>query len=88
MQEPRRKPKIEYLSAPLETHGWYMDVAGVSLSHGAENGTSRVGLLLQPSGAPAELTLHLFLSAADAAFLRDALTEILKVYQARQTGSN
>jgi hypothetical protein len=88
MSDQRRKPTIEFLTAPVPTHGWYMDVAGVSLSHGTETGTYRVGLLLQPTGAPTELTLHLFLSPLDAGFLRDALDEVLQVHRARQTGSN
>jgi hypothetical protein len=88
MSDRQRKPRVEHLAIPIETMGWYVDVFGVSLSRGSESGTYRIGLFLQPGGAPPESALHLFVTVSDAAFLRDSLIEVLKDYRVRQTGAN
>jgi hypothetical protein len=88
MDDKQRQRHLEFFRAPLDTYGWSMDVAGVSLSHAATTGETRIGVLFQPPGEPPELSLHLFLSPADAVFLRDGIDEVLKVYRSRQNGAN
>jgi hypothetical protein len=87
MNEKRRKTRLEFLSAPLETFGWHMNVAGVSLSNCAQTNAQHIGVILQPNGVP-ELTVHVFLTPDDAVFLRDGLDDVLKVYRSSQEGSN
>jgi len=78
---------MHHLEVPIEMPGWYVDVSGVSLSRGSDSGAYRVGVLVQPAGAP-QLAEHLYLTLTDAAFLRDAIDEALQAYHVRQGCAN
>jgi hypothetical protein len=79
---------VEHFPIPLETTGCQVEVHGVSLSRDLADGAYRLGLFLQPLGFPAELTLHLFLTPADALRLRAGLDDVLSVWEARQSEAN
>jgi hypothetical protein len=88
MHHKPHQPKLKTFHGDMPMHGWYMNVAGVSLSYSPLDKAHHAGVILTPAGAASERTLNVFLDLDDAAFLRDALAEILRQHFSRQASNN
>ena len=84
----KRKVRVQHFDGVLEMPGWYMDLAGVTLSHRDATRTDHVGLIFQPAAGLSNQVLQIFLSPDDATFLRDSLDEVFRVLRQRQAGAN